>query len=72
MYSIRSEKVKRLKADFPKGTRVELVSMRDGQAPPAGTLGTVESVDDIGGIHVHWDTGSSLAVVLGEDVIRKI
>lgn len=38
--------VKRVKAEYPRGTRVKLVQMDDAQAPPVGTLGTVQAVDD--------------------------
>lgn len=41
--------------------------MDDVQAPPAGTEGTVQYVDDAGTIHVHWDTGGSLGLVPGAD-----
>jgi len=37
-----------------------------------GTQGTVIDVDDIGTIHVLWDSGSTLGVVYGEDSCRKI
>lgn len=37
------------------------------EAYPAGTLGTVENVDDIGTIHVAWDTGNHLGIVYNED-----
>lgn len=50
-----------------KGIRVRLISMDDVQAPPAGTEGTVQYVDDAGTIHVHWDTGGSLGLVPGAD-----
>lgn len=59
--------VEHLRSVYRKGTRVRLNQMDDFQAPPAGTEGTVMFVDDIGSIHVHWDTGSSLAVAYGED-----
>lgn len=61
------ETIKRVKAKFPEGTRVKLVRMQDPHAPAPGSLGTVQGVDDIGTIHVKWDCGSSLGVVLGED-----
>ena len=48
--------VKRLKERYPKGTKVRLLGMEDIQAPPVGTLGTVMFVDDIGTIHVRWET----------------
>jgi hypothetical protein len=37
-----------------------------------GDKGTVTSVDDTGTIHVSWDSGSSLGVVFGEDLCKKI
>ena len=37
--------LRRLRAEFPTGTRIELVSMDDPQAPPVGTKGTVRLVD---------------------------
>ncbi len=61
-----------LRQSFPAGTRVELVSMDDAQAPPVGTRGTVLGVDDVGSIMVAWDNGSGLNVVYGEDVCKKI
>lgn len=66
------EIVERLRREYPIGTRVQLVKMDDVQAPPIGTLGTVQGVDDIGSILVAWDTGSGLSVAYGEDVCRKI
>lgn len=64
--------LKQLRESYPKGTRVELVKMDDVQAPPIGTKGTVVGVDDIGTIHVMWDNGSSLGIVMGEDICRKV
>ena len=64
--------VEMLRKQYPVGTRVELVEMDDCQAPPIGTLGTVKGVDDTGSILVRWDNGSSLNVVYGEDLCRKI
>ncbi len=64
--------VEMLRKQYPAGARVELVKMDDCQAPPIGTKGTVRGVDDTGSIMVHWDNGSSLNVVFGEDLCRKI
>ena len=66
------ETVKRIRKQYPAGTRIELIRMEDEQAPPIGTNGTVVGVDDIGSIMVQWDNGSSLNVVYGEDRCRKI
>lgn len=64
--------VKRVRREYPAGTRVELVRMDDVQAPPIGTKGTVVGVDDTASIMVRWDNGSGLHVVYGEDRCRKI
>lgn len=66
------ETVKKLREEYPAGTRVELVEMDDSQAPPIGTRGTVKGVDDTGSIMVAWDTGSHLHVIYGEDKCRKV
>ena len=66
------EIVEKLKKEFPKGTRVQLVEMDDVQAPPIGTKGTVIGIDDIGSIMVAWDNGSSLNVVYDVDKCIKI
>ena len=72
MRALRRETIEYLKSSFPRGCRVELLRMDDPQAPPIGTRGTVIGVDDIGTIHVNWDTGSSLGVAYGEDDCRRI
>ena len=64
--------LERLRKEYPEGTRVELVEMDDLQAPPVGTKGTVYLVDDIGSLQVHWDNGSTLAVLYGTDCVRKL
>lgn len=72
MRKITKEELIWLRRQYPAGTRVELVGMDDAQAPPPGTRGTVVGVDDIGSILMRWDTGSSLNVIWGVDVIRKV
>lgn len=72
MKSISKELLEDLRERYPKGTRVELIRMEDPQAPPIGTKGTVTAVDDIGTIHVNWDTGSSLGIAYGEDQCRVL
>ena len=67
-----SETVKRIRREYPVGTRVELVKMDDPQAPPAGTIGEVLVVDDTGSLLMRWSNGSGLNVVYGEDIVRKV
>jgi len=66
------ETVERISKQYPVGCRVELLRMDDPQAPPIGTKGTVRYVDDIGSLGVAWDNGSSLQVVYGGDLCRKL
>lgn len=61
------ELIESLRKRYPVGARVVLDHMDDPQAPPIGTKGTVQGVDDIGSILVNWDNGGSLSVVYGED-----
>ena len=69
----KKEIVDRIKAEYPEGTRVELLSMDDPYTKiPEGTKGTVRSVDDTGTIFVNWDNSSGLGIVYGEDSCRKI
>ena len=70
---LRPEVLARLREEYPAGTRVELVVMNDPyREMPPGLMGTVQMVDDAGGIHIHWDNGSTLAAIYGIDKIRAI
>lgn len=65
--------VERVRRMYPKGCRVELISMDD----PYGTLkpgdrGTVKLVDDTGTVFVNWDCGSGLGIVYGVDRARRL
>ena len=63
----------RLRKNYPSGTRVRLIQMGNDPRPvPPGTEGTVIGVDDVATIHVHWDNGSGLGLVWGEDLFEKI
>ena len=50
------------------GDRVRLVRCDDEWTRlNPGTLGTVSFVDDLGTVHVDWDSGATLGLVPGED-----
>jgi hypothetical protein len=67
------QEVERLRKQYPKGTRVELVRMNDPYATlKPGDCGTVDFIDDAGTLFCVWDNGSSLGVVYGEDVVKKL
>lgn len=65
--------VKRLREEYPEGTRIALVNMDDPYSKLVpGDRGTVRAVDDAGTIHVRWDSGSGLGIAYGEDSCRKL
>ena len=66
------EIVARVRAQFPPGTRVQLLEMDDPHAPPVGMKGTVRWVDDTASLCAEWDNGSSLNVIYGQDRVRII
>ena len=69
---IRPEVLARLREEYPAGTRVELIEMNDPyREMPPRLKGTVQLVDDAGGIHINWDNGSTLAAIHGFDKIKK-
>lgn len=60
--------VRRMKEQYPVGSRIILDYMGDDPRPIApGTKGTVRVVDDIGTVHCDFDNGRRLGLVPGED-----
>ncbi|KAF5069628.1 hypothetical protein DSECCO2_230950 [anaerobic digester metagenome] len=74
MRGFSREHIEKIKEQYPVGTRLELTSdMDDSYAPVlAGTQGEVISADDIGTLHMQWDNGRSLGIVIGEDHFKVI
>lgn len=66
------KKIEKIKKQYQKGMMVRCIYMDDKQAVPSGTVGTVTSVDDMGTIHVDWENGSSLGVILDCDTVAII
>lgn len=67
------DEVKKIKEQYPAGTRIELVHMDDPYSPiEPGMQGIVKNVDDCGTIHSVWDNGRTLGVIPGEDVFKII
>ena len=66
------ETVERIRRQYPPGTIVRMIRLADAQAPPIGTIGEVQGVDDIGSLMVKWSNGYSLNVIYGEDLVEKI
>ena len=67
-------RIKMLKEEYPRGTRVELDRMGDDeprQIEP-GTKGTVIAVDDMGTVHCNFDNGRSFGICPEVDSFHKI
>lgn len=62
------KEIKEIREKYPEGTIIKIIKMDDPTPVPPGTLGVVESVDDIGNIHCNFlNYNSSLAVVPCKD-----
>ncbi len=72
MDDIARQRLKVLRNQYPPGCTVELVHMDDSQAPMRGTKGKVLHIDDSGTIHVAWESGSTLGIIPGIDMIRRL
>lgn len=70
---IKPYAIERLRERYPRGTRVELLSMNDPYTKLLpGDQGTVTDIDDTGTVFVDWDRGSCLGLVYGIDHYRKV
>ena len=66
------KQVNDIKEMYPTGTRIKLKYMSDDFAIRSGMCGTVDFVDDAGQIHVLWDDGRTLPLIVGEDIFEII
>ena len=62
-----------LRKQYPVGTKIQLISMRDEKYPIlSGTIGEVTHIDDLGSIHMKWQNGSSLALIPEIDSFQTV
>ena len=62
-----------LQKQYPIGAIIELIKLEDRFSQlKTGTYGKIEYIDDIGQIHVIWETGSKLALIPGIDTFRVV
>lgn len=69
---LTQEEVQQIKEKYVAGLKVELIKMYDLQAPPPKTRGFIDFVDDAGTLHIRWENGSSLGLVVGVDEFKVI
>ena len=63
--------LEQLRKQYPIGTKIQLISMRDEKYPILpGTIGVVTHIDDMGSVHLKWQNGSSLAIIPEVDSFR--
>jgi hypothetical protein len=67
------EELLALREEYPKGTRVELISMQDPYTElKAGDRATIRGCDSYGDLTCNWDNGSSLKLIPSADRFRKL
>ena len=65
--------LEQLRKQYPKGTKLQLLSMRNEKYPVLpGTVGEVTHIDDAGSIHMRWENGSSLALIPEIDSFQTV
>lgn len=64
---LTTEQVAEIKKAYPVGTRIELDHMEGERDMQGGLQGVVKHVDDQGQLHMAWQNGRSLALVVNED-----
>lgn len=70
---ITKKRLELLRKNFPIGTRVELIKMDDPYSNlKPGVQGVITGIDDVGTVFVSWSCGSSLGLVYGEDLYKKV
>ena len=70
---IDKDLIRRMKEQYPPGTKIQLEHMGNDPRPIApGTRGTVRIVDDIGTVHCDFDNGRRLGLIPGEDSFHTI
>ena len=70
---LSKEEIKAIKEKYIPGTKLELIKIYDYINPvPSGATGEVINIDDVGTIHITWDNGSTLGLIVGIDEFKII
>ena len=67
------EEVEYIKQKYIVGTKVKLIKLYDLLSTiPTGTEGVIDRIDDQGTLHINWNNGSTLGLVIGTDEFEVI
>lgn len=71
---VAMKSIEQYREQYPKGTVLRLTGdLEDPYSPKkAGDTCVVEFIDDAGNIHVHWESGGSIALIIGVDCFEKL
>ena len=58
------KELQKIKDLYPEETRIKLLKDMDDEYLKAGATGRVDYIDDMGTIHMKWDCGSSLVLIV--------
>lgn len=63
--------VEKLRQEYPAGTMIKLIYMAGEETMHSGLIGEVQSIDDIGQIHINWENGSTIALNSKYDAFER-
>ena len=66
--------IEQYREHYPKGTVLRLTADLDDPYRPkkAGDVCVVDYIDDAGKIHVRWESGGTLSLIIGVDSFEKV
>lgn len=70
---LSDSKLQQIKDGYPIGTKIKLLKDMDDPYPVlAGSIGVVKEIDSEGSLHMSWENGGSLALIIGVDEFEII
>lgn len=68
--------IRNIRKKYKEGMTIQIINMYDYIKPvPKGTIGIVDHVDKMGGVHMKWENGSENILLIGIDdfeIIKNI
>lgn len=66
--------VEEIKLKYKPGMKLRLLKemANEKNSIPVGEIGTIDFVDDVGTIHINWECGSSLGLIVNDDKFEEV